>query len=173
MSEEQAGAPEATEGERVAETKTETKSQIDNLEDALKVIDKLRNENASRRVSDKAKDQALADAAKKWQDYEDSQKTELQRLQEKAEQLENQLAKESHERLQMKVAAEYKLDPDLAEFVTGSDEEEMRSRAEKLAKRMTPEKLPTADLKAGDRGGPVGGARKGSAGGRFLLGLSD
>lgn len=171
MSEEQTETPVVTENEapQVDEQPVAKRSQIDNLEDALKVINQLRDENAAKRVANKAKDTEMEEKAAKWQAHLDSQKTELQLLQERNVKLEETLAEKTRLQLQRDVAKSVGLDEDLVEFITGSDETEMRAKAEKLAGRVP--MAPPLDLKAGERGGPV--VPKRTSGGEFLLSLSD
>jgi hypothetical protein len=156
----------------VLEEDVESSDVSDDLSaDELKqIVAKLRKENASKRIMNKAKDKELADAAAKWQEYEESQKSEFQKLQERNAELEARLESEGRDKLRMKLASEFKLDSDLAEFIDGKDEGEMRSKAEKLAKRINP-LMGSDDLRAGDRGAPVGSRKK--TGGQFLEGLLD
>lgn len=172
MSEEQTETPEVLENEapQVVEKPVATRSKIDSLEDALKVIDQLRDENAAKRVTSKAKLAEMEEKAAKWQEHLDSQKTEMQLLQERNAKLEADLAEKSKAQLQRDIAKSVGLDDELAEFITGSDEAEMRAKATKLAGRV-PMAAPVLDLKGGERGGPV--VPKRTAGGEFLLSLSD
>ena len=63
-------------------------SSITSLEDALKVINDLRAENAAKRIKTKE----VEEKATKWEEYVQSQKTELERLTESKTALEKQLA---------------------------------------------------------------------------------
>src|SRR5690554_2321244 len=86
---------------------------IDNLEEALKYIKRLRNEARNRRLKNKE----LEAMAQKWKEYEDSQKTELQRLQETAAELQKALEAERVERLRKEIVIKTGLDPELAELL--------------------------------------------------------
>jgi len=122
---------------------------IDNLEEALKYIKRLRNEARNRRLKNKE----LEAMAQKWKEYEDSQKTELQRLQETAAELQNALEAERVERLRKEIVIETGLDPELAELLVGS-EKEMRTTAKKLVEK-TGANRKNSDFYAGQRGQKV------------------
>lgn len=144
---EETQAADTTETEPTEPTeKSDETSGIDNLEDAKKVIEKLRKEAASRRIKGKE----LEEKAQKWQEYVDSQKTELERALEKAATLEKQLESEKVERMRAKIVAETGLDPDLSELLVGS-EKEMRKRAEQLVEKLG-NKRANSDFYAGQRG---------------------
>lgn len=165
MSEEQNVAPEAT--EETTEVSAKRGTRIQDVETLQKELDKARAEAAKRRVDEKEL-KRLEEDASKWQEHLDSQKSELDRLKDEKKRLEKDLKAEKLEKLQVKIAHEYKLDADLMEFVTGSDEDEMRAKAEKLATRASKESSP--DFYAGARGAPV--VRKAKAGGAFLESLA-
>jgi len=132
-----------------AEDKTST---ITSLEDALKVIDKLRNENAAKRV--KAKE--IEDKATKWEEYVQSQKTELEQLTESKAALEKELETLRVNGLRDKVAKEEKVPDELLEFLVGTDEQTLRAMAKKLAAVKPQGSTTTAvDFYAGQRGTPV------------------
>lgn len=143
------------------------RSQIEDLETARKEIDKLRRENAKRRVQTK-EDKQLIEDAKKWQEHLDSQKSEMDRLAEANARLEEKLAQRELALTQKMLAEEAGLDPDLAEFITGVTEDEMRAKAQKLASKAV--KPGPTDLFAGQRGAPVVG--RPSTGAAFLDSLA-
>ena len=127
-------------------------STITSLDDALKVIDKLRNENAAKRIKTKE----IEDKAVKWEEYVASQKTELERLTESKAELEreNETLKATY--LRDKVAKEEGVPEDLLEFLTGTDEQTLRVNAKKLASVKPKGSETTAvDFYAGQRGAPV------------------
>ena len=151
---EQDGTPEVTETAPVVEEKSST---ITSLDDALKVINKLNNENASRRI--KAKE--IEDKAKKWEEYVESQKTELEKLTESNATLakENEALKVGS--LRERIAQEEKVPADLMEFLSGDDEQTLRAAAKKLASVKPPGTQTTAvDFYAGQRGIPVAAPNK-------------
>lgn len=153
------------------ESAEEARSKIDDLETARKEIDKLRRENAKRRVEGNEY-KKLAEDASKWQEHLESQKSEMERLVEAKATLEEEVRQTRRALMQRDLVAELGLDPDLAEFITGDDEDEMRAKAEKLASKGALKKTsgPT-DLKAGDRGAPV--VSDEISGGKFLEFLAD
>jgi superfamily I DNA/RNA helicase len=137
-------------------------STIGTLDDALKVITQLRNENASKRVKSKE----LEEKAQKWEEYVQSQKTELERLTESKTALEKENATLKLSQVRDRVAAEEKVPPELVEFVTGADEQEMRDKAKKLAGvaptgSTTTAVTKTTDFFAGRRGAPVAESAEG------------
>jgi hypothetical protein len=130
-------------------------SSITSLDDALKVINDLRAENAAKRV--KAKE--VEEKAAKWEEYVQSQKTELERLTESKTALEKQLADLQANQLRDLIAKEVGVPEELIEFLTGADEQTLRANAKKLASvkqgsETTAGKGKT-DFFAGQRGTPV------------------
>lgn len=129
-------------------------SSITSLDDALKVINDLRSENAAKRV--KAKE--IEEKAAKWEEYVQSQKTELERLTESKTALEKQLADLQANQLRDQVAKEVGVPEELIEFLTGSDEQTLRANAKKLAsvkQGSSNTSAPKTDFFAGQRGTPV------------------
>lgn len=121
----------------------------DDPESLKREIKKLRRENAAKRT--KAKE--VEEAAQKWQQHVDSQKTELEKITEENSSLKQENRKLMVQLAQRDLAAEFDLDPDLAEFIVGEDLDEMREKAQKLAEKAANKKkstVPTADtLRAG------------------------
>lgn len=103
--------------------------EIDDPDTLRKMVSKLRKENAKSRTEK----QELRSKADKWAEYEESQRTELEKLQARAEAAEKKALEKSREA----ILRGHGIDPDddLAEFITGS-EEEMTSKAAKLAERL-------------------------------------
>lgn len=129
-------------------------SSITSLEDALKVINDLRAENAAKRVKTKE----VEEKASKWEEYVQSQKTELERLTESKTALEKQLADLQANQLRDLIAKEVGVPEELIEFLTGSDEQTLRANAKKLASvKSGSENAGTkrTDFFAGQRGTPV------------------
>lgn len=155
------GEAEGTEG---------TTSTITSLEDAQKEIAKLRKENASKRVKSKED----ADAAAMWQKHVESQKTELEKANDRAAQAEAKAAKLELETLRREVADKFNLDSDLVDFITGDSQGEMEAKAKVLADKGLVRGAKNAnDLGAGaSRGTPLTGPKKGD-GGSFLEALSE
>lgn len=114
-------------------------------------LTKARREAAAKRVENKT----LKAAADELQVIKDSQKTEYEKLVERAERAEAEANAARHERLARSVAKEAGLDPDLAEFLKGSTEDELRASAEKLKSKAGSPKPAAPDLLGGSRGTPV------------------
>src|SRR5690606_3995938 len=111
-------------------------------------IAKLRRENAAKRT----KNREVEEAAKKWQEYVDSQKTEMEKLQDQLSALREENLRFKLEREQNRLAREYGVDPDLVEFIVGADLDEMEEKAKKLAAKSAQNKKPSTtanDLRAG------------------------
>jgi hypothetical protein len=105
-------------------------------------------ERKARREAEKA----AAALAAKVKEFEDSQKSELEKAAARAEAAEKAAAQAQAEALRLKVAAETGLPADLHEFLTGGDEESLRAQADKLkaataAGRTTPRPDPTQGAK--------------------------
>lgn len=119
-------------------------------EDALKELQKVRAEAAARRVANKE----LESQAQKWKEYEESQKTELQKLQDAVAERDKRLADKELEVTRAKIAKQFNVADDDLDLLVG-DEESMKRLAAKLG---TTKKEPSpVDLLAGNRGTPVGG----------------
>lgn len=123
-------------------------STIDNLEDALKELEKARREAASRRVKNKE----VEEKARQWEEHVQSQKTDLEKLTEQVSVLRTDNEKLRFEQLREKVARDSKLDPEDFEFLIGNTEEELKAKAEKLNSRRGKSQT---DFYAGQRGTPV------------------
>lgn len=121
-------------------------------EDALKELSKVRAEAADRRI----KNRDLEEQAKKWREYEESQKSELQKLQEAVAERDAKLAEKELEVTRTRIAKEYEVDDADLDLLIG-DEESMKRLASKLGKKDSKDepKRPV-DLLAGNRGTPVG-----------------
>jgi hypothetical protein len=136
--------------------------EIDDPETLKKIVKKLRNENAKTRTNRQA-EKAELEEFRKWQL---SQKSETEKLRERAEQAEQ----ERLEALREAVLAKYGIDEsdDLAEFVTGTNRDELESRAKKIAER-----LKTSDATSGlfNTPGSSPVKKKASSGGEFLRGF--
>ena len=112
-------------------------------------LTKVRKEAADRRI--KLRD--AEEKAKKWSEYEESQKTELQKLQDAVAERDRKLAEAQTETLRAKIARENNVADEDLDLLVG-DEENMKRLAKRLGKPAA-ESNP-ADLLAGNRGTPVG-----------------
>jgi hypothetical protein len=132
---------------------TEKELSYDELKAELK---KVRQEAASRRISNRE----LEEKARQWEEYEESQKTELQKLQDELTKKNEKLSGYELADLKRDVVKEFKLESEDAELLTGSDEATIRKQAEKLQTRLGKKEenttSPSANLLAGNRGTPIG-----------------
>lgn len=146
---------EAPQSGESSEQKSGDSSSIDNLEDALKEIKKLRKENAERRTKGKE----VEEAAQKWKEHVDSQKSESEKLQEDYNTAVEELNKYRKAEKQRSYAEKHEIDPELSDLIEGDSDEEMDAKAEKLAKRLNKEedkkkksnKASASDVGAGRR----------------------
>lgn len=95
----------------------------------------------------------LGEVEERLQEREDSDKTEQERLAERATAAEARASDAELKLLRFEVAAERGLDPAAVQFLTGASREELELRAEELAKLLQDKGKPTA-------GGFDGGARR-------------
>lgn len=97
-------------------------------------------------------------AEKKAKTFEDAQKSELEKAQERAESAEKRAAELERSVLRAKVAAKHDLPAELADRLQGDDEAALEEDAKRLAVLVSP----PADM-GGRRGGSVGGSGGSSA----------
>jgi hypothetical protein len=109
---------------------------------------KVRAEAASRRVALREQEEA----AKKWSEYEESQKSELQKLQDAVAERDKRLEAKELEVTRAKIAREFEVDSEDLDLLVG-DEENMKRLAARLGKKGQKSSAP--DLLAGNRGTPV------------------
>lgn len=93
----------------------------------------------------------LADAETRLQAIDDRDKTEQQRLSEKATTLETRASEAELRLLRYEIAAERGLDMAAARFLTGTSREEVEASAAELAKLLEPTPKPTAGFDGGAR----------------------
>jgi hypothetical protein len=86
----------------------------------------------------KSKDEItqLRQAAQKYGEFEDAQKSEVQKAQERAQTFEQQLADERAQNARLLAAATHNIPPELIELLGAGTAEEINSRAEVLAERL-------------------------------------
>lgn len=86
----------------------------------------------------KSKDEIdqLRQAAQKYQEFEDTQKTELQRATERAQNFEQQMSDLRATNTRLMAAATHNIPPDLIDLLGSGSDEEINSRAEMLAERL-------------------------------------
>lgn len=140
---------EPVDNEPVIEGTSTEGSSITSLEDALKELERVRKEAASRRVLSKEQEKQLQD----YEAWKLSQMTEIEKAQAKIQSLEAKATEYD----KLSAAKDAGLDLDLAGFVTGTTSEEMLASAKVLAEKLkgsTPAPN-TANVFAGRRGEPV------------------
>lgn len=121
-------------------------------EQALAELSKVRKEAADRRI--KLRD--AEDKAKKWSEYEESQKTELQKLQEAVAERDKRIAERELEVTRAKIAREFNVADEDLDLLVG-DEDSMKRLASRLGSKEGNKTPSPADLMAGKRGAPIGG----------------
>lgn len=118
----------------------------------------LRDENATRRTRSSAAQKEQAEAAQKWQEHLDSQKTELERINERAAKLEQELVKHRLKETREVVAKKVPGFPMALSGLLDGSEEDMMAKAKVLAayeaERAQAQQGTPSDY-AGDRGVPV------------------
>jgi hypothetical protein len=113
-------------------------------------LKKVRAEAASRRVALREQEEA----AKKWREYEESQKTELQKLQDSLTEKDKLLAQKDLDVKRAKIAKQFNVADEDLDLLVG-DEDNMKRLAERLGKTQETSTRPV-DLLAGNRGNPIG-----------------
>lgn len=96
----------------------------------------------------KSKDEIdqLRQTAQKYQEFEDTQKSELQRATERAQGVEQQLSELRATNARLMAAATHNIPPDLIDLLGSGTDEEINARAEVLAERLkasAPQPVPT------------------------------
>ncbi|MFD9276927.1 hypothetical protein ACFWD7_06490 [Streptomyces mirabilis] len=86
----------------------------------------------------KSKDEIdqLRQAAQKYSEFEDAQKSEMQKANERAQTFEQQLADERAQNARLLAAATHNIPPELIELLGGGTSDEINSRAQVLAERL-------------------------------------
>lgn len=100
-------------------------------ERAARLVQNLRDEIATLKGD-------LKTARSSLQEREDAEKTEAQRLQERAEAAERALAEKEKTLLRQSVAKAHNLDDDLLDFLSGDTEEALTAQAKALSERIRP-----------------------------------
>jgi chromosome segregation ATPase len=134
------------------ETPEET-STIDNLADALREVGKLRKENAAKRV----KANEVEEAARKWQEHVEKQKTDLERLSSEVSTTKSEADKLKEENTRLRVMRKHSIPDEFEGLFTGS-EEDMEKTASLLSKAggTAAGSTGSTDYFAGRRGSSVG-----------------
>lgn len=138
------------------------------VEELKAELAKVRREAAGRRVANRE----LEEKAKKYDEWQREQMTEVERLKADLAQAQTTAAEAARERTARSIAREVGLDPDDADLITGKSEDEMRASAERLAARLgartSGTSRPADGLFGGTRGRPVASHRTKDASQQFL-----
>lgn len=137
--------------ENVAQESTDTVAEELTVDQLRAELTKVRREAAAKRVDNNQLKETLAELQK----YKDAEKSEFELLKERAEKAEAFVSTTKREKAAVAAAKAAGLDPELAEFLKGSNEEELMASAEALAARVAAKTPQTPDLFAGKRGEPV------------------
>lgn len=121
-------------GDEYKEVENLTQEQIDDLVGSTDWLTK-RLERERNKFSDYDDLKAKADSV---ETVKSEFEKKLEEANKKATDLETEVSKTKLEVNRVKIVSEFKLPDDLAEFVTGDTEDELRTRAEKLAKGVKP-----------------------------------
>lgn len=148
---------EGTESQTGSAESQETKLSYEQLEAEVK---KVRQEAAARRVANRE----LEEKAKKWSEYEESQKTELQKLQDQLAERDKAINDAKLDAKRALIAKEFNVADEDLDLLVG-DEDNMKRLAARLGKKEEGgSSAPASNLLAGTRGKPVG-----SNGGNFSM----
>lgn len=145
------GTPEEEKIVETPEAKPEGSSSTLTHEEALAELKKVRAEAASRRVALREQEEA----AKKWAEYQESQKSELQKLQDALAAKDKAIADKELEVSRSKIARQYNVADEDLDLLVG-DEANMKRLAERLGKKEEKGNPRPSDLLAGNRGKPIG-----------------
>lgn len=107
-------------------------------------VKKLRAEAAKHRKE-------AAEAKAKAQEYEDAQKSELERAQDKLTQLETAKANAEARLLRYEVAAEKNVPGNLMDLLVGDSKEELEAKADLILENVKPAEAPQATFEGGPR----------------------
>lgn len=145
MSEEDAQAQEAT----PAPAEDQQAAEAPEATEEPKVFDegyvkKLRAEAAKYRTE-------AQEAKAKAQEYEDAQKSELERAQDKLTQIETAKAEAEAKLLRYEVASEKNIQGNLVDLLTGTSKEELEAQADLILENVKPAEAPQATFDGGPR----------------------
>jgi hypothetical protein len=141
----------AQESTTTVETATVETTQQDDLGDAGKKA------LAQERAAKKAAEKQLTELTKRLQEMEDRDKTEAQKLADRAAAAEAELQTLRVESIRARVALTKGVPADLLEFLTASDEDSLSEQADRLLARLAPAApgRPAGDVDQGARTSPL------------------
>lgn len=131
-------------------------------------VQKLRQESARYRTEAKEAETLR----KRVKEIEDAEKSDLERTQTRAETAEHERDQAQVELLRLRVAAKHSIPEDLIDLVSGTTEDEINDRAERLAKRLGDAAIRAPSVPAGPRGKPGTAENPESAVAQGLLALT-
>lgn len=142
--------------DEVAVTETTT-ATVEEIKPESDLGDAGKKALAAERAAKKAAEKQLNELTARLTEYENRDKTEAQKLVERAEQAERERDALRVESLRARVAITKGLPADLMEFLTATDEDELAAQADRLMARLpTPDPArPRADVDQGARPGPL------------------
>lgn len=132
-------APVETQGEAEAPEAEADAKQFDES-----YVKKLRAEAAKYRTE-------AQEAKAKAQEYEDAQKSELEKAQDKLQQIETAKADAEAKLLRYEVATEKGIQGNLMDLLTGSTKEELEAKADLILENVKPAEAPKATFDGGPR----------------------
>lgn len=145
-------AEASREGEKKPDDKPEIKPSEDDIETIAAQADKPDAVRAAikaeRDAAKEARDEAAALAAK-VKEYEDRDKSEQEKLEERASSAEQKAATLEAKLLRRDVAAEKGLPPELADRLRGDDKDELEEDADRLLELVKARAKPSGDVGAG------------------------
>lgn len=121
-------------------------------EDLAKELEKWKS--LSRQNEERAK--RNAEAAKNWQEYENSRKTEEQKAQEERERIIAERDSAKLEAARYRAATEHGLSPEDLELLDGVPADQLEDRAARLAERLKPARTPSPSAGIGRETPPEG-----------------
>lgn len=141
-----------TEATEALATAQEAEAEDDALDPKVKAkIEKANREARSLRQ----RLRELEPLAKKFKESEQASKTEAEKLSEQLAEAHVELQGFRVEGIRRQAAVKAGLDPDLAEFITATDEDTAFEQAKRLAKRTATPEPPRGDFRQGTRSQPA------------------
>jgi hypothetical protein len=112
--------------------------------------DAVRNAIQAEREKAASADKELKKALSELKKYQDRDKSETEKLEERASTAEKDAAAARSELLRLRVAAKKNLDPDLADRLRGETEKELEADADRLLEKFKPQANGDVDAGRGD-----------------------
>lgn len=137
----------------------------DDSDEGLDAKAKAKIDKANREARNlRQKLRELEPDAKRWREADEAQKSELQKTKDRLAEAEMELKGHQVDQVRRKAASNAGLDPELAEFITATDDDEALEQAQKLAKRVGTNSTNTSGGDTSGRGPDLRqGASRGSA----------